>query len=137
MGVKSELLFLIDCDGEGEAQYFDVFNASTLNHLLRDALRFDTLPNFEHTSDGHVSMNYERIFYSKCSLMDKTTTCWQQIVAQTGLRNIPIPKCTGYDVLDPRDKTDPSLIGFPIEVVFTNKPVRKILAGPVHCFAAQ
>jgi len=132
-GVKDKLVFVIADDGEGEGRYFVIYDAITLNRTFRDALRFNTEPDFSRASDGSSSMRYQRVFFAQCSLMKNGADCWRSVVAQTGLRNGPIPKCSGYD----DNVGDPSLVAFPVEVELHPKPVRKVVAGPVLCFAAQ
>jgi hypothetical protein len=134
-GVKSEFIFLIDCDGDGEGRYFEVFQASNLTSLLWDSLRFNTLPRFGRTADGRLTMRYEQIFFADCSLMEHSGECWKKIKSKIGLSTAVMPKCRGY--VDPKILEDHSLIGYPVEVVLLPKPVTKTLPGPVHCFAAQ
>jgi hypothetical protein len=132
-GVKRTFVFLIADDGEGEGRYFDVFDAGTLRRTLRDALRFNTYPTFSRTTEGGWSMRYQRVFFADCSLMKNGSECWRRVIQQTGLPDGPAPKCSGYDSY----VEDPSLIAFPVEVALFPRPVRKVLAGPVVCFAAQ
>jgi len=132
-GVKDKLVFVIADDGEGEGRYFAIYDAITMNRTFRDALRFNTEPGFSRTADGSSSMRYQRVFFAQCSLMKNGAHCWRSVLAETGLRPGPMPKCSGYD----DDVADPSLVAFPVEVSLYPKPVRKVLAGPVLCFAAQ
>jgi hypothetical protein len=132
-GVKDRLIFVINDDGEGEGRYFVIYDAITLNKTFRDALRFNTEPNFSRASDGLSSMRYQRILFAECSLLKNGADCWRSVVQKTGLRTVPAPKCKGYD----NDVADPSLIAFPVEVDLYPKLVRRVLAGPVLCFAAQ
>ena len=132
-GVKGRLVFTIDDDGDGEGQFFSIYDAITLNKTFRDALRFTTKPNFYRASNDQLAMRYQRIFFAKCSLMKNGAACWRTVVEQTGLRKGLMPKCSGYD----DDVGDPSLVAFPVEIALHPEPVRKVLAGPVLCFAAQ
>ncbi|SEG65465.1 hypothetical protein SAMN05421819_4039 [Bryocella elongata] len=142
-GTKGELLFLLAPDGEGAGILFDAFDLVSKRKIYADALRFNVEPAFGKLPDGRVSMRYERIYFAKCSLMDTGpnggASCLRQVKLRTGLGNVPMPKCKGYgqdgDLFN--DAKDPSLIGYPVEVVLSPKSQRKILAGPVHCFAAQ
>jgi len=132
-GVKDQMVFVIADDGEGEGRYFAVYDAVRLKKTFRDALRFNTEPDFSRTADGSRSMRYQRVFFAQCSLMKNGAACWRTVVDQTGLRNGPMPMCSGYD----DDAADPSLVAFPVEVALHPEPVRMVLAGPVLCFAAQ
>lgn len=132
-GVKDQLVFVINDDSEGEGRFFVVYDGITMNRTFRDASRFNTEPYFSRTADGRSSMRYQRVFLADCSLVKNGVECWRHVVRQTGLRIGAMPKCSGYD----DDVADLSLIAFPVEVVLAPKPGRKILAGPVLCFAAQ
>jgi hypothetical protein len=139
-GAKGQMVFIIDDDGDGEGQFFSIYDAITLDRTFRDALRFTTKPNFSRAADGNASMRYQRIFFAECSLMKDGADCWRSVVRKIGLRKSPVPKCSGYGATGDglfSDSTDPSLIAFPVEVVLYAKPVSTILAGPVLCFAAQ
>jgi hypothetical protein len=132
-GAKDKLIFVINDDGDGEGQFFIVYDAMTLNQTFRDALRFSTKPRFSLSVGGRSVMRYQRVFFPHCSLMKNGDICWRNVVMQTGVHSSPVPRCDGYD----NDVADPSLIAFPVEVALYPKPVTKVRAGPVLCFAAQ
>jgi hypothetical protein len=144
--VKENLVFLDAPDCANMGCPFGIYDPSTAKKVYEDQLRLNR--NGKRTeilflrSGGHLVMRYPRVVAAKCSLPQKKTECWKEILRTTGLAQQPIPKCFGYDGFNERtgfgtdDQSDPSVVSFQVEVSLPEFKTHN-LAGPVACWAGE
>jgi hypothetical protein len=145
-GVKEGLIFLDAADCSDRGCPFRVYEASTSKKLFEDQRRLSPkgkIAEIRFIRNGeHLVMRYPRVVTAECSLPQKKTVCWKQILSATGLNPQPIPNCIGYSGFIQRegygtnDLTDPSVVSFPVEITIPGFNAR-ILPGPAECWAAD
>jgi hypothetical protein len=145
-GVKGSFVFLDAADCFDRGCPFGLFDASTGKKLFEDQLRLSPKGRIAEISfvkrSGNLVMRYPSVVPAKCSLPQKKTECWNEILHTTGLTPQPIPKCVGYSGFNRHegygtdDESDPSVISFPVEVTLQDFK-RRILPGSVTCWAAD
>jgi hypothetical protein len=139
-GVKGRLVVLIGADGLSGGINFDVFNAQDGKKIFKD---FVWIPepkeelNFTKDANGKPSLRYQRFFAGNCSVPQMGGRCWAKFQNSTGLKDAPMPKCSGYAQLEPRYRDDPSVISYPVEVNLFPRPTTKILSSITKCWAAD
>jgi hypothetical protein len=132
LGVKGDLVFLIGADGLNGGLNFDVFNSHGGKKVFKDDVLvpttdFEKAFSFTPNKAGQLNLNYTRMLYARCSIQKDGTACWNKIKLQTGLKDAVMPKCNGYEDLDPKYLNDPSVIFYPVRVDFYPRPRRQIL----------
>jgi hypothetical protein len=144
--VKGNFVFLdaADCFDRGCA--FGVYEAPTGRKVFEDQRRLGPKGKMAEISftkiDDNLVMHYPRIVAAECSLPQKKSECWGEILRGAGLTAQPIPKCVGYGGFDQRtdsgtnDQSDPSVVSFSVEVTIPGFNAR-ILPGRVECWAAD
>jgi hypothetical protein len=145
-GVKGNLVFLDASDCFDSGCQFGVYDSITAKKVFEDQRRL--IPKgkvaeirFAKSGDALV-MRYPRVVAAECSLPQKNSECWNQILHSTGLSSQPMPKCIGYGGFDQQtgsgtsDLSDPSVVSFPVEVTIPGFHVR-ILPGPIGCWAGD
>lgn len=136
-GVKGSFIFLVDADCFDKGCPFGVFEASTRKKLFEDLRRLSPKGKIAEIrffrSSGGLAMRYPRVVAAKCSLPQKKSECWKEIMHSTGLTPQPAPRCSGYGK---DDASDPSVVFIPVEVRIPAFNAR-ILPGPVGCWAAD
>lgn len=144
-GTKGDYVFFNAEDAFNRGYPFAVFDAATGKKLFEDSSllndRRDTLQTFE-ASDGKIILRYTRVFLGNCSIPKDKDVCWERIRKENGLPQSPIPKCSGYDdeslnSLTPAYLDNPSVIGYPVEVMLSATPAIKILPGLVTCWGGD
>ena len=138
-GVKRDLVFLYDSDGDNGGIPFTVFDSRTQGKIFRDSV---TLPdshgelyheiNFIEASDTQMTLRYLRVVTGTCSVPKDGSACWSKFKEQTGLRLAPMPKCS--DEPGEYAGREPSVIAYPVEVSLFPKPSIKAIGNPVRCY---
>jgi hypothetical protein len=145
-GVKEDFVFLVSADCFDSGCRFGVFETSTRKKLFEDHRRLSPKGKiaqirFAKNGDSLV-MRYPRVVSAECSLPEKKSECWKEILRSTGLPPQPAPKCAEYKGFNQAagsgtdDLRDPSVVSFPVEVTIPGFKTR-ILPGPVACWAAD
>jgi hypothetical protein len=145
VGVKTNFVFLEAPDCSNRGCPFGVFDAPTGKKLFEDQRRLSPKGRFAEIRfariGGNLVMRYPRVVTAECSLPQKKSECWKEILHTTALTQQPMPECIGYSGFNQRegygtdDESDPSVVSFPVEVTIPAFKSR-ILAGPVACWAA-
>ena len=145
-GVKGNFVFLDAADCFDRGCPFGVFDAFTRKKLFEDWKRLrpkGKIAEIRFAKSGrNLVMRYPRVVAAKCSLPQRRSECWMEILRSTRLAPQPMPKCFAYDGFDRRtgsgtsDQSDPSVVSFPVEVTIPDFK-RRILPGAVACWAAD
>jgi hypothetical protein len=149
-GVKGGLVILIGADGLNDGINFDVFDSKSGRKIFKDIvllLEPKEELNFARDLNGQLSLMYQRLFAGDCSVPQGGASCWAKFQKVPGLKDAPMPKCSGYEQLDPRyrddpsvisyHRDDPSVISYPVEVNLFPRPTTKVLSSSVKCRAAE
>lgn len=146
VGMKMNLVFLEAPDCFSSGCPFGVFEASTRKKIFEDQRRLGPKGKFAEIRfirvGGDFAMRYPRVVSAKCSVPQKKSECWNEILRSTGLTPQPVPKCTGYSGFNrstgsgTEDQSDPSVVSFPVEVTIPGFNART-LPGAVTCWAAD
>ena len=146
VGVKTNFVFLEAPDCSNSGCPFGVFEASTGKKLFEDQRRLSPKGKFAEIRfdriGGTLVMRYPRVVAAGCSLPQKRSECWNDILHSTGLTPQPMPRCVGYNGFNRHegygtdDQSDPSVVSFPVEVTLPDFK-RRILPGAVACWAAD
>ena len=134
-GVKGDLVFLYDADGDNGGLGFTAFDSKTRAKVFRGSAsgdRFKEL-DFVHVSDTQMTLRYLRIVSGDCSLPNDGSACWSKFKEQLGLALAPMPKCDYHG----EDVRDFSVVAYPVEVSLFPKPSIRALANPDKCWAAD
>ena len=135
-GVKGNLVFLNAEDGFNGGYPFGVFDAATGKKLFEDSRELGKEEKLRFVSDKKGSvLRYQRIDVAECSIPLKKSECWEEIMRKSGLKSQPMPVCAGYG--GNIDETDPSVVSYPVEVALQPGFERRLLSGPVKCWAAD
>jgi hypothetical protein len=135
-GVKGNFVFLNADDGYNGGYPFGVFDAATGKKLFEDSRELGKEEKLRFVADGKgLILRYQRIDVAECSIPQKKSECWEEIKRKTGLRSQPMPVCAGYG--GNIDETDPSVVSYPVEVALLPGFNRRLLSGPVKCWAAD
>jgi hypothetical protein len=145
-GVNGSYVFLGAADCFDRGCPFRVLDAASGSELFKDQTRLSPkgiIAGIQFLKRGdHLVMRYPTIFAAECSLLQKESECWNQILSSTGLKVQPAPKCIGYSGFNRKegygtdDLSDPSVVSFEVEVTIPGFK-RQILPGPVSCWAAD
>jgi hypothetical protein len=145
-GAKGNLVFLVAADCFDRGCPFGVFDALSKKKLFEDQRGLSPKGKIAEIrfgkTGGSFFMRYPRVVAANCSLPQKKSECWRDILRSTGLAPQPIPTCSGYSGFNRStgsgtdDKTDPSVVSFPVEVTIPDFK-RRILPGYVACWAAD
>jgi hypothetical protein len=145
-GVKANLVFLDAADCFDSGCPFGVFEPFTGKKLFEDSTRLSNTGEISEIlfgkNNGNLVMRYPRVVPAECSLPQKKSECWNDIIRTTGLTPQPIPKCIGYSGFNRQegfgtsDQSDPSVVSFSVEVTIPEFKTH-ILPGPVTCWAAD
>lgn len=145
-GVKGSFVFLEAADCSDRGCPFGVFEPFTGKKLFEDMRRLSPKGKiaeirFAKIGQGLV-MRYPRVVPAGCSIPQKRSQCWNEILRTTGLTPRRIPKCIGYSGFNRQegygtgDLRDPSVVSFPVEVTIPEFRQR-IIPGTAECWAAD
>jgi hypothetical protein len=146
-GVKANLVFINGMDGYDGGIDVYAYDSATGKNIFQDCIHepsndpSDPAPfqylRFNHSSDGHLAMRYFRVLPLGCDLLRGRKSCWDAAQKKIPeLQSVPMPVCEQYEDLAGTD-TDPSVVGYPVEVVLTSNPTITRLLGPVKCWPAE
>jgi hypothetical protein len=137
-GVKEGLVILIGADGSSGGMNFDVFDSKSGMKVFKDYVwGYKEGFNFERDANGQLSLRYQRVSYGDCSLAKDGIVCWEKFKEKAGIKDAPMPNCSGYEDLKPQHQDDPSVISYPVEVNLFPRPTIKMLSSSVKCWAAE
>jgi len=143
---KGNFVFLGAADCLDRGSPFRVFDVVSGKELFEDQRRLSPkgkIADISFAKSGaNLVMRYPSVVAAECSLPQKKSECWKEILRSTGLGPQPMPKCIGYSGFNRSegygtdDQSDPSVVSFPVEVTIPEFK-RRILPGPVTCWAAD
>ena len=149
IGVKNQLLFLEDPDGDNGGMYFHVVDWKNGKELFRDSAllgRTGINVKFVDTSEGEFSLSYRRVVAGDCSIAKDGMSCWNKFKEKLGLQSTEVPTCTGYRTetekervvgdpgVPPEELDTPSVIVYPVAVELFPTPSVKAAPGLVNCW---
>ncbi len=142
-GVKGSLVFLSADDGTNGGMPFIVYDFRTSKKIFTDSayssgMWTQKVPSspFNHLrftgdKESDLTMTYLRVVEAGCDLHSETTPCWEKVRRKLGLKDAPLPVCTGYENISSRYT---SAVAYPVQVMLFPKPVTKTISGPVKCW---
>lgn len=139
-GVKGGLVILIGADGLNGGMNFDIFDSKNGKKIFKDIAWLPELRetlDFVYDANGQLSIKYQRSFEGDCSVPQGGASCWAKFQKIPGFKDAPMPKCDGYEQLEPRYRDDPSVITYPVEVDLFPRPVTRVLSNSPRCWAAD
>jgi hypothetical protein len=138
-GIKRNLVFLYDSDGDNGGIPFTVFDSRTQEKIFRDSVTLlDSHGelyheiDFIHASDTQMTLRYLRVVTGTCSIPKDGNACWSKFKEQTGLSHAPVPKCS--DEPGEYAGREPSVIAYPVEASLFPKPSITAIGNPVRCY---
>jgi hypothetical protein len=161
-GVKGDLVFFDADDGWNGGMGFAIYGAKNVRKVFEDA----AVGPLEFFDSGKlVSVKYTRLVAGDCILPKEPGACWAKISSKFGLDDASAPDCkTGYEksaqdlakgrcqaqhadnaqclsqeISLARKQTNdsPSVISYPVELVFHPEPVLKPAGGEMRCWPAD
>jgi hypothetical protein len=119
MGLKSNFIFLLYGDPNGEAQEFNVFDARSGNKLFDDFIKLNASFRSLKIMGTSLIVKYRRAQDLNCSLYKENGSCWAKAAKDFHLASAP-PDCSkSYGNHIPAD--DPSTITYNSKGVWDGK----------------
>lgn len=142
-GAKENLVFFDACDGTDGGLPFTVYDSRTGKRVFEDTAydsnmwtQKDTPTPFDRlrvtsTPEGQLLLIYLRVVGTDCDLRTEKASCWDHFKAKVDLKIATPPVCSHYHDISGRYV---SAVAYPVEVLLSQEPIIKTIAGPVECW---
>lgn len=144
-GAKGNLVFIDDVDGVNGGMRFVVFDSRTAKRIFEDSA-YDprlwrtletSVPSgmqFRRGAGEEVLLTYLRVVDAGCDLHLDADSCWKSARKRLALESDQPPVCADYEGVSSHRT---SMVAYPVEVLFSPRPSRKNVAGPIKCWPVE